>query len=395
MARTAVFGEAPLTAPSTLAPHSTAVNKAPPDAGAAPSGRILELDGLRGCACLLVVLGHYFGEVAHGLHGLRLEWIGVDLFFCLSGFLIGGILLDNRSSPSYFATFYIRRGFRIFPIYYLTVTLLLLALPRFSGVVEPAALPGVYYGYLQNFLMSFSGAEVPEWLMPTWTLCVEEQFYLLLPLILLLTPPRFLLRVLLCLIASASLFRLVLVLMSANKLALFMLPPTEWDLLFVGVLGAYARRTPALWHRLQADNRRVLRVLIFAGLAAVPLLALGDNLLGVRSFDVMGRLAVAVALTGLVVLLVSGAPEGARFRAPALCFLGRISYGLYLIHQPVAGILHGALLGGRPDIGTLAQIAVTLVALAASITIAHLSWTFFEAPLVRLGHHWRYRQAPA
>ena len=83
-----------------LVPHDRAVNEAPANAGTAPSGRILELDGLRGCACLLVVLGHYFGEVEHGLRALRLEWIGVDLFFCLSGFLIGGILLDNRSSPS-------------------------------------------------------------------------------------------------------------------------------------------------------------------------------------------------------------------------------------------------------------------------------------------------------
>lgn len=369
------------------------MSEVPPSA--APSGRILELDGLRGCACLLVVLGHYFGEVEHGFRALRLEWIGVDVFFCLSGFLIGGILLDNRSSPSYFATFYIRRGFRIFPVYYLTVTLLLLALPHFAGLVAPAAPPGLYYGYLQNFLMSFTGVEAPQWLMPTWTLCVEEQFYLLLPLILLVTPPRWLLRVLLCLVASASLCRLALVLMSANKLALYMLPPTEWDLLFVGVLGAYARRTPALWQRLQADDRRVLKALTFAGLAAVPLLAIADNSFGVRSFDVVGRLAVAIALTGLVVLMVSGSPEGARFRAPMLCFLGRISYGLYLIHQPIAGILHGALLGDRPDIGTVPQIAVTLVALAASIAIAHLSWTCFEAPLVRLGHSWRYRKAAA
>ena len=162
------FRRGSVNAGLALTPHSMAVSEAPPDAGAAPSGRILELDGLRGCACLLVVLGHYFGEVEHGLRGLRLEWIGVDLFFCLSGFLIGGILLDNRSSPSYFAAFYIRRGFRIFPVYYLTVTLLLLALPGFAGLVEPAALPGLYYGYLQNFLMSFSGVEAPQWLTPTW-----------------------------------------------------------------------------------------------------------------------------------------------------------------------------------------------------------------------------------
>src|SRR5580704_1908824 len=100
--------------------------------------RVVELDGIRGCACLLVVIGHYFGEVEHGLRFLCLDWIGVDLFFCLSGFLIGGILFDNRASPSYFGTFYIRRSLRIFPIYYLSVSLVLLALPRLAGPAEAA-----------------------------------------------------------------------------------------------------------------------------------------------------------------------------------------------------------------------------------------------------------------
>jgi peptidoglycan/LPS O-acetylase OafA/YrhL len=360
-------------------------------ASAAPVGRIVELDGLRGCACLLVVIGHYFGEVTHGARFLRLEWIGVDLFFCLSGFLIGGILLDNRASQSYWATFYIRRGFRIFPIYYPTVTLVLLALPRFAGLVDPAYPAGVYYGYAQNFVMSLTGVETSTWLMPTWTLCVEEQFYLLLPLIIYVAPPRWLARILVVLIASASLFRLGLVLLSANKLAFFMLLPTEWDLLFLGVLGAYAQRIPAVWNWLQDDDRRGLKTITFAGLVLVPLLASADNVLGTRSFDVIGRLAFGLALTGLVLLLVSGSPEGARFRSPILRLFGLISYGLYLIHQPVAGILHGLILGTLPDIGTVPQIAVTIGAFAVSVGLAYLSWTYFESPLIRLGHHWRYR----
>ena len=354
--------------------------------------RIVELDGIRGCACLLVVIGHYFGEVEHGLPFLRQEWIGVDLFFCLSGFLIGGILLDNRDSPSYFGTFYIRRGFRIFPIYYLTISLVLLALLRFTGMTEPTLPPGTYYGYLQNIAMSFTAMEVPHWLMPTWTLCVEEQFYLLLPVIVFFTPPRWLARILLLLTASASLFRLGLVLISANKLALFMLPPTEWDLLFLGVLGAYARRTPALWARLRNGDRRLLKIGIFTGLAAVPILALVDDMIGWRSFDVVGRLALGLALTGLVLLLVSDLPEGARFRSPVLRLFGLISYGLYLIHQPVSGILHKLILDGVPDIGTPAQLAVTILAIAASIGLAYLSWVLFESPLIRVGHRWSYRE---
>ena len=123
--------------------------------------RMIELDGLRGLACLSVLIAHYFGEMAHGWHFLALGWAGVDLFFCLSGFLIGGILMDNRSSPSYFSTFYIRRDFRIFPIYYVTVSLALAATlwqrAGHPGWVDPALPAASYYTYSQNLLFAVLG----------------------------------------------------------------------------------------------------------------------------------------------------------------------------------------------------------------------------------------------
>src|ERR1700722_1960142 len=88
-----------------------------------PPGRILELDGLRGVAILVVVSGHYFAVPGTGMtsflngYWFRLGWTGVDLFFVLSGFLIGGILLEVRASPRYFKTFYIRRFFRVMQLY--------------------------------------------------------------------------------------------------------------------------------------------------------------------------------------------------------------------------------------------------------------------------------------
>ena len=89
---------------------------------------------------------------------------------------------------------------------------------------------------------------------------------------------------------------------------------------------------------------------------------------------------------------MSGTAEGARFRSKALCRLGTISYGLYLVHQPVAGLLHGFVLGGRPDVVNPAQILVTLVALALSVAFAALSWRFLERPLIEFGHRWRYER---
>lgn len=97
--------------------------------------RIIELDGLRGLACLAVIFGHYFGEVQHGFGLLTLDWIGVDVFFVLSGFLIGGIQFENRDSDTYFSTFYIRRVFRILAVYYVIILVTLLLLWMTSGQV--------------------------------------------------------------------------------------------------------------------------------------------------------------------------------------------------------------------------------------------------------------------
>ncbi len=358
-----------------------------------PERRIVELDGVRGCACLLVVIGHYFGEVEHGLRFLCLEWIGVDLFFCLSGYLIGGILLDNLRSRSSFATFYARRAFRIVPIYYLTVVLVLLALPwfpRFSTAVYP---PEFFFGYIQNFAMSFTSVETSRWLMPTWTLCVEEQFYLLLPLLLFVTPSRRLVQVLLALIVSATLFRLALVATSANNLAMHMLLPAEWDLLFLGVLGACAQRHPGALARLTRNNFFVLKSIALGGFILLLALAIDDTTLGWRTVDVFGNLVLGIGLTGFLMLVINGSPEGKRFRSQTLQFFGRISYGLYLFHQPVAGLMFALIFGNRPDIGKFTQTCVTVVAMGVSIGIAHLSWVHLESPLIRLGHQWRYRVA--
>jgi peptidoglycan/LPS O-acetylase OafA/YrhL len=341
----------------------------------------------------MVVIGHYFGEVEHGLRFLCLDWIGVDLFFCLSGFLIGGILLDNRESSSYFATFYVRRGFRIAPIYYLTVTLVLLALPWFPRAGAAIYPPGFFFAYVQNVAMSVTGVETTKWLMPTWTLCIEEQFYLLLPVVLLLTPSRLLARVLLGLIVSATLTRLVLIAISANNLALHMLLPTEWDLLFLGVLGAYAMRNPVALERLTRDNRFALKSVTLGGPILLLVLATDDNALGWSTVDMFGNLVLGIGLTGLLMLVVSGSPEGQRFRSHTLQFFGRISYALYLIHQPVAGLMHSLILGNRPDIGKFTQATVTVAAMIVSVAIAHLSWVYLESPLIRLGHNWRYREA--
>src|SRR6478752_3378919 len=171
-----------------------------------PQGRIPELDGLRGLAILLVLVGHYFAVPGTGAVSLlngywfRLGWTGVDLFFVLSGFLIGGILLDVRGSPNYFNTFYARRFFRIIPVYYAWIFLyvVLSIVVRNFLSMRIGTVQGVdgsllaHFLFLQNFHEFLKSTVSFWWFSSTWSLAVEEQFYLVAPLLVRFLPKRIL-----------------------------------------------------------------------------------------------------------------------------------------------------------------------------------------------------------
>ncbi len=185
------------------------------------SGRIPELDGIRGLAIGMVLLWHYFvypataalataaptTALSYALVFGRLTWTGVDLFFVLSGFLIGGILLDARKAANYFQVFYTRRFFRIVPIY----AALLLVFPSLITVMEWShpgnfnwltadALPWYsYWTFTQNFWMAAAATLGANALGITWSLAIEEQFYLTLPLLVRLLAGR---RLLVCVLTG-------------------------------------------------------------------------------------------------------------------------------------------------------------------------------------------------
>ena len=186
-----------------------AVSSSPIDAAAAEvtvaelnsSTRIPALDGLRGIAILLVLIVHTISDFHFDHHPVltwlvrmsRLSWSGVDLFFVLSGFLIGGILLDARDSPNYFKTFYIRRAYRILPLYFVVLILAWLTFESgqlgwlrgawaelFSGRISW----WTFFTFTQNIAMALIGPFIGRaGLSQTWSLAVEEQFYLTLPLV--------------------------------------------------------------------------------------------------------------------------------------------------------------------------------------------------------------------
>jgi peptidoglycan/LPS O-acetylase OafA/YrhL len=351
--------------------------------------RIPELDGIRGLAALAVVLAHYFGEPAHGISALTVGWIGVSVFFVLSGFLIGGIIDENRSAPNFLKVFYIRRGARILPIYFAVCLLTLWAALLTRGAAwSDTPFPAWVYGvFTQNIALPVWGGG-GKWLLPTWTLAVEEQFYLVLPMIFLLARRRWLGPILVALWLSAPLVRIAGL---GNAYAPLTLLPSRMDLLLSGVLAAMLdARFDLSRHLLALRLIPLVCVLLLLGLAAASRVGGFEQAVTVLNPSLLG-----VGVSAFLLSLVHGAPEARRYASPGLQYFGAISYALYLVHQPVSGLLHGLILGTQPDIGTPAEIGVSLLAATCSIGLATASWRWLERPCLAWGRGFRFGEGRA
>lgn len=356
--------------------------------GPAPStgerGRLVELDGLRGGAAVAVVVAHYFGEAEHGFRALTFAWIGVGVFFVLSGYLIGSIVLRECDESGFLGKFYLRRAARILPVYLITVLATYAALGMLSGkpYVESPLPLATYLTFTQNMAMPFVG-EGSRWLLPTWTLAVEEQFYLILPLVVTLVPRRRLAEAFALACLAALTYRVAV--HGHNSLAALTPLPARADMLLAGVLAAIAQQRLNL-----ANHIRSLRI---AALACIILL------LAITVFSTEAGSVVAPTLLGagtacFILAIVHGAPEAQRFTGPKLRALGAISYALYLVHQPVNGLLHGLVLGARPDVGSLEGISLTFLAVAVSLGLAGISRIVLEAPLLAWARRATARPSP-
>src|SRR6266853_2380263 len=375
--------------------------------GLGKSVRIPELDGLRGLAIGSVLIWHYFivptpavpgTTLSHVLGFWQLTWSGVDLFFVLSGFLIGGILLDARKATNYFQVFYTRRFFRIVPIYaavlLIVPTFLLLAQPmHHSTWLTPAHPPWYFFWtFTQNFwmvrAMDFGGNALGV----TWSLAIEEQFYLTLPLIVRFSTGSKLWAWVLGGICMAPLARVAIRLIwPHNWIAGFVLMPCREDALLLGVLAAILIRDEAWRDRIRRNN------LFFAIL--MPILLIGIGFLGWKSPGFAESLMRTFGYTWLALFYVSvllyslTRPESRVSRALRfkwLGWLGGIAYGTYLLHQIIRGFLFRYFWGHYPEVTDALTFLTALAALALTLVAARLSWRYFESPLIRLGHRSSY-----
>ena len=377
-------------------------------AGAAAAGRIPELDGIRGMAVTMVIAYHYISAVPRPassgfLHYFqacfRIGWCGVDLFFVLSGFLIGGILLDAKGSPSYFRTFYIRRFHRILPIYYLWIGIyFLMAFSSFRHLPAPLeiaplrwTLVPVFVFFIQNLVPKQLPGFSARWFGPLWSLAVEEQFYLTMPAVVRFLSKRWL-GIFLCLtILCAPVARVAAYFLSPTHTVQLVATPCRADDLAMGVLLAVAWRDQR-WRERIHNHRKLFRTILLGLLIGVLYLAVWSPSPYGLTAAVWGYSCLGAFFTGIL-LLALVAPGGAW---AAFCRwgvwgnIGKVSYCMYVIHLAVDGFCHAFLLSSVEDISTPRSFAVTLLAAGLTWGIARISWRFFEAPLVRRGHAYRY-----
>ncbi|HEV2751156.1 MAG TPA: acyltransferase [Gemmatimonadales bacterium] len=385
----------------------------------APTGHHLPaLDGLRGVAILLVFLTHAVALPLEPVTAVdaairsvtRLGWTGVDLFFVLSGFLITGILLDTKGQPRWWLNFAARRGLRIFPLYYGALVFLFILLPHLTHWSDPAyatlrANQAWYWTYTVNFLSAAShGSGTPLNTGHFWSLSIEEQYYLIWPLIVARCGPRVLLRVAVLSGIAGLLFRLAIVLHDpSNAVATFVLTPGRLDGLMTGGALAVLARAPDGLASLQKGAVAVLWV----GCSVLGALSVWrggltyqDPVVAVTAYPV-----IALVFGSLLVVALSSAPGSVVARVLSSASLrswGKYSYGLYLIHYPVLGALeskwqgyrHGvAALDGSPLPGVLLLAAVAAV---ASYALARLSYGVYESRFLDLKRYFdrRPRAAP-
>jgi peptidoglycan/LPS O-acetylase OafA/YrhL len=363
--------------------------------------RVPALDGLRGCAALFVLLFHFTLQLddAGGLSTAALKtiflfgWSGVDLFFVLSGFLITGLLIGAKGSSNYFRVFYARRMLRILPLYYFALLLLfavpvVIRLPATSGFTTALRDQAWFWFYLQNF--HSLGPRFAGLSGPLWSLAIEEQFYLVWPLVVfLLSRKRALWVCVGCVFVSLA-YRIV-ARMVVPHLDTYYATQARLDGLSIGSAIALVASGP--------NGLQWLKKYLPAAvsMSVIAIAVAGPDIRGPHrpAFPVL-YLAVGI-LYGCVLIF---AIEPGRSRATSflesrvLGFFGRYSYALYVVHGPIMTVLwHVGVtpqllsFGGSSFVGSILYVAILT---AASTAGAVASWHFLEKHFLKLKRYFVY-----
>jgi len=367
------------------------------------SGRIPEMDGLRGIAILMVATFHFVtatGAPHHPLWNMVtsvccLFWSGVDLFFVLSGFLIAGILMDVKHSESYFRTFYLRRIHRIFPLYFGWWLLLLIGIMfnvdgRFGIRLFSSEAPiWAYPLFIQNNIPLILSKELPLWMAMSWSLALEEQFYLLLPALV-----RHLNRTALAVLCGATvlaspIYRFLLISHNPSLNAGWPFATTcRLDGLAFGVMIAVAARNECCWQWAR-QHMPLLRICgVILGLCVVIMTCLSSEPVEMAAW----RFTILEAFYAFLLILALINPEswlGWLLRRRILIYFGTVSYAIYLFHQGIRGILNAVIPTFHPN--ALRSVVLLTGSVIVTMLMAHVSWHTVERRLIRRAYaHYKY-----
>lgn len=390
------------------------------DASPSTLNHLPALDGLRGLAALSVMLHHFALDPAVSspealslVRPFRLGWCGVDLFFVLSGFLITRILLAARGRDGYYATFYKKRALRIFPLYYATLLGVIYVVPLVARGTS-AGVIGEHQTWLWLYLTNVGSvlrgtgaftnayADVNHF----WSLAIEEQFYLVWPVVVAALAPRALLRATGVGVVLGIATRLLILRGDVGSQALYVLTPCRLDGLLMGAAIAVAMR--------EAASQRALReaapwAAAIGALGVAWIVSQHGPGFWTRPMMSLGYSLIALTFAGALSLVLTR-PEGALSRAlsaRALAFVGTYSYGLYVLHRvgvvrwivPLEPLAFGrALLGPDAPLARAEPLGLAvfmLLSTAVSFVFAWLSYKLLERPFLDLKDALGRDQAPA
>ena len=361
------------------------------------------LDGLRAIA-FLIVLGGHSSDIVFG-------WMGVQLFFVLSGFLITGILLRMKESlpvKQYFAKFYGRRFLRIFPLYYLYLFLLTLAIWQknliplrfFKDELLNVAAPQLSYAYLYvyDFFHASSAFVHTRLLTHLWSLSVEEQFYILWPLILVLTPKEKLKTLFLATIAIGPVVRLATYFIYSSgwiaapqndpALAIYVLPFSHVDAF---AMGAFISQ----FHLPQPRKQLAILAVVIPAIgyltqylvdgAIIPA-SLGYEFIMPTAYKFVWGYSLLNYLFALTIYTVAQTGLFTRvLDSFVFSYLGKISYGLYVYHFPVTFFVYKYIPRLIPSSQhALTNFGVVVISFIVTTLLASLSFYLFEKPISNL-----------
>jgi peptidoglycan/LPS O-acetylase OafA/YrhL len=357
------------------------------------SARVPQLDGLRAIAVGLVILFHY-GVPFEGnpLLGPIISngWVGVDLFFVMSGFLIGGIVIANREAANFYSVFYLRRFLRIFPLYYLLLSVVAIAVAL--GWMPPSHAPFLLYAvYLQNIVTAFTHDYGLPWLQVTWSLAIEEHFYLLLPILVGLLRPKLLFHVLLFGIFAAIISRIlgyVIPVSYPRDFARFF-TLCRVDDLFYGVLLAVAVRSERAATIIQGHRPAFYLGAVLFGLGFLVASHFDSRVHNEILICTIGLSLLGPLFSCVVILAVMHESSliSRMMKGQILGWIGKRAYAIYLFHIPVIESVKATFrhFGFHHSGGLLVMPALIL-----TLGLATASWLLIEAPLINLGHKHKY-----